>query len=148
MKDVTLYISSDVFNVANFLLFDLFLAAFIYSLTADLAGLENSKIAFREEKESFHFYNPPLVGVGITCTHRSVAYVLAVIRVASFFSHIFNCICRCWRGRARFFSTRLPNWLCSETFLSTRIIKASHPELSPAKAVKGGPIQQLTMDNC
>ncbi len=76
----TVLLSSAVFNVLNFLLFDIVLASIVFWLTADVAGLVNSASALRQLGNRLHAYNPPLVGVGLTCTRRSVFRVLALIR--------------------------------------------------------------------
>lgn len=79
-KFLTVQLSSAVFNVLNFLLFDIILASIVFWLTADIAGLVNSASALQQLDNQLHAYNPPLVGVGLTCTRRRVFRVLALIR--------------------------------------------------------------------
>ncbi len=82
---VSIGVSSLILNAANFVLFDLVLAAAVYVLTADLAGLVNSTSALKAKDEPIAFHSPAFVGVGvgITCTKKIVFYVLAFLRIIS-----------------------------------------------------------------
>ncbi len=82
---VAVAVSSLVLNSVNFLLFDLLLAAAVYYLTADVAGLVNSISALKGKGEAIALYSPAFfgVGVGITCTRKHVFYVLAFLRIVS-----------------------------------------------------------------
>lgn len=74
---------SDVFNVFNFLLFDIVLASLVFYLTADIAGLLNSASALQRIDNRLRAYNPPLVGVGLSSTRRSAFRVLACVRAVT-----------------------------------------------------------------
>lgn len=79
---VIVELNSNYFNVINFILFDIVLASIVFYLTGDLAGLSNSTSALRQIRNRISAYNPPLVGVGLTCTRRNVYRLLAAVRAA------------------------------------------------------------------
>lgn len=80
MAVLEVYVTSTIFNVSNFILFDIILASLVFYLTADIAGLVNSASALQQLGNRLHAYNPPIVGVGLTCTRRNVFRVLAGVR--------------------------------------------------------------------
>jgi len=73
--------SSAIMNTCNFLLFDILLSTILFWITGTIAGLENSKCAKRREQNQLFLRNPPLIGVGLTTTRRSVFRCLALLRV-------------------------------------------------------------------
>lgn len=77
------YLQSDYFNVINFLLFDIVLASLVFYLTADIAGRVNSASALQNLGNRLQPFNPPLVGVGLTCTRRNVFRALALVRACA-----------------------------------------------------------------
>lgn len=78
---IQLPMSSALMNLFNFLLFDILLATVLFWITGTIAGLENSKSARRQVSNQLFLRNPPLIGVGLTCTRRNVFRWLALARV-------------------------------------------------------------------
>jgi len=73
-------ISSAGFNVMNFILFDILLAALLFYLTGVIAGLVNCLSAVKAFKNRISTYEKPFIGPGLTCTNRNVFRILAIVR--------------------------------------------------------------------
>lgn len=80
VNTVVVNMDSSWFNVLNFVAFDIVLASLVFYLTGDVAGLSNSTSAVRQLSNQLYPYNPPFVGVGLTCTRKNVYRILAFVR--------------------------------------------------------------------
>ncbi len=81
MVDIT--VSSNYLNLLNFILFDVLFCALIFHVTADIAGLLNSRSALTKHENRLSPFNPPVLGVGLTCTRRRVFFAMAFVRLLS-----------------------------------------------------------------
>lgn len=77
---VLIPVASDVLNLVNFLIFDVALASSVFALTGDIAGLVNSASALSGSGNRLRPFNPPFVGVGLTCTRKNTYRLLALTR--------------------------------------------------------------------
>ncbi len=83
MNIVTVDVSSAAFSVINFFIFNIVLLSLIFWLTSDIAGLFNAASALRRLNNRIQPYNPPIVGVGLTCTRHDVFLTMAAVRAIS-----------------------------------------------------------------
>ena len=73
-------IPSGVFNVVNFIVFDILFASLLFHLTCVIGGLVNCSTAVKGLQKRLSAFEPPLVGGDLTCTSRNVPRIFTLIR--------------------------------------------------------------------